>query len=292
MQKIIFLFIDGFGKSLCPEKNNPVSSLSFPELFNLVYDKSISIDAVMEVPGLPQSATGQTSILCGVNAQKEIGRHFPGFPGPALKKIIEEKNVYLQLKERGLSGTFANGYLCSTLREVSIRLERHMSATTIAALSGLGQVRLIRDLQTGNAVYQDITNEIASQKGFPVPVISPTLAAQNLIRIAERHHLTLFEYFQTDLAGHQQDSIAAARVLQNLETYLVHLMYPGLPTDTTLVLTSDHGNLEDLSIAQHTQNPVPFFACGPGREFLYSRVRNLANIVPAMIDWLTIKQLN
>jgi 2,3-bisphosphoglycerate-independent phosphoglycerate mutase len=30
-----------------------------------------------------------------------------------------------------------------------------------------------------------------------------------------------------------------------------------------LVVTSDHGNLEDLTTSNHTRNPVPLLAIGP-----------------------------
>ena len=39
-----------------------------------------------------------------------------------------------------------------------------------------------------------------------------------------------------------------------------------LPPDTTLVLSSDHGNVEDATTKAHTTNPVPLLVVGPGAE--------------------------
>jgi hypothetical protein len=64
------------------------------------------LDASLGVPGLPQSATGQTSILTGVNAPAEMGRHISGFPGPTLRRILFEHSVLKRIRERGLSAKY------------------------------------------------------------------------------------------------------------------------------------------------------------------------------------------
>ena len=56
---------------------------------------------------------------------------------------------------------------------------------------------------------------------------------------------------------------------------------------TNVVLTSDHGNVEDLSTRNHTLNRVPTLAWGPAREFVARRVRTLADITPAIVEVLT-----
>ena len=53
-----------------------------------------STDAVMGVPELPQSGTGQTSIFCGLNAARVIGKHFGPFPHSTLLPIIREQNIF------------------------------------------------------------------------------------------------------------------------------------------------------------------------------------------------------
>ena len=52
----------------------------------------------------------------------------------------------------------------------------------------------------------------------------------------------------------------------------------------TLVLTSDHGNIEDLNEHGHTRNPVPFVAYGPHEKALRDRVHSLVDVTPAILE--------
>jgi phosphopentomutase len=45
-------------------------------------------------------------------------------------------------------------------------------------------------------------------------------------------------------------------------------------TDTLLIITTDHGNVEDMKTRGHTRNPVPLIAVGLGHE----RFRGLTSI--------------
>ena len=56
-------------------------------------------------------------------------------------------------------------------------------------------------------------------------------------------------------------------------------------SNTTLVITSDHGNLEDVSVKTHTRNPVPLIAMGPS-AYAFDAVRDLSGITPAILRGL------
>ncbi len=56
---------------------------------------------------------------------------------------------------------------------------------------------------------------------------------------------------------------------------------------TTVILTSDHGNIEDLSVRNHTLNPVPTIVWGEHREEIAARIHSLADITPGIVDVLT-----
>ena len=51
----------------------------------------------------------------------------------------------------------------------------------------------------------------------------------------------------------------------------------------TLVMTSDHGNIESVGQRGHTLNPVPFVALGPKERFLRERVSSLQDVMPALL---------
>src|SRR5262245_59595030 len=108
-------------------------------------------DATLGVAGLPQSATGQTTILTGVNASELIGRHLHGYPSPRLKAALAEHSIYKRLMASGRSVTFANAYRPAffTTRP------RFVSSTTVAAESAGLRLRTFEDLRAGRAIYHD-----------------------------------------------------------------------------------------------------------------------------------------
>ena len=57
--------------------------------------------------------------------------------------------------------------------------------------------------------------------------------------------------------------------------------------NTTVILTSDHGNIEDLSLRNHTLNHVPTIVWGEHRRDLAARIRSLTDITPGIVDVLT-----
>ncbi|NJM98905.1 MAG: hypothetical protein HC800_18680 [Phormidesmis sp. RL_2_1] len=59
-----------------------------------------------------------------------------------------------------------------------------------------------------------------------------------------------------------------------------------LPQHVTLLVTSDHGNVEDLSTKRHTLNRVPLLAIGPhAAEF--ASVKDLSGITPQLISLMS-----
>ena len=53
-----------------------------------------------------------------------------------------------------------------------------------------------------------------------------------------------------------------------------------------MLLTSDHGNIEDLSTRSHTRNPVPLMAWGPGATDVLRRCRDITHVTPAVLGLL------
>jgi bisphosphoglycerate-independent phosphoglycerate mutase (AlkP superfamily) len=56
---------------------------------------------------------------------------------------------------------------------------------------------------------------------------------------------------------------------------------------TTVILTSDHGNIEDLSVRNHTLNDVPTVVWGAEKEFAAQRIKDLSDITPTITKILT-----
>ena len=58
---------------------------------------------------------------------------------------------------------------------------------------------------------------------------------------------------------------------------------------TSVILTSDHGNIEDLSTRNHTLNKVPTIVWGADKVRIAERIKSLADITPAIVETLTEK---
>lgn len=298
---IILIFIDGLGLGSDNPEINPLSVADLPNIRNflkaaptqtavgngIIKPNQVykAIDARLGVPGLPQSATGQTALFTGTNAPELTGRHINGFPTKALRDILERNSIFKQINQAGGRAVFANTFTEEYFESVRRGRWRY-SASTTAALAGGCRLLMVEDLNQGYAVYQDLINEQLRAKNYPVPLITPEKAGENLVRQAKLNDFTLFEYFQTDRCGHAQDWNLALILLNRLDRFIAAVVSQ-MPPDFCLVITSDHGNIEDLSVKTHTLNPVPLLVLGAGVES-FGGVNSLVDVCPAILNFLGI----
>ncbi len=300
---IIFLFIDGVG--LAPAgKSNPFSIFETPCLSGLLEGRSLtleaadrtysratllSLDATLGVKGLPQSATGQTTLFTGINAARLLGFHLHGFPiNVSLRKVLSEKGMFKQLQKKGLRSTFANAYKQEFFRHYTGDIKRTYSCSTLINLYAGLPFRTLEDMQAGKAVYMDITNEVLQRLGYDVPLISPQQAGKRLFAISRGFNLTFYEHFLTDLAGHKCDYVGAEKVINTFDAFLGEIVETMDPERDLVLVVSDHGNLEDLQLKTHTRNPVPVLLVGKGKEQMVESLqkrKDLTGILPALKEW-------
>ena len=241
----------------------------------------IPLDATLGVDGLPQSATGQTTLLTGVNAAAALGRHVVGFPTARLREIIRAENVFRKLIDRRKTVTFANAYFVEDTE--TVRRSPLQSVTTVATLSALGTVRNRRAMERNEAVYHDFTRQALRDRGYRGPLISSQAAAEHLVHIAAGCHFTLFEHFQTDRVGHTGDPSLIRPVLTLFDRFMTALLPLAAAAGILVVLTSDHGNIEDIRAGGHTTNPVPLVAVGPRAEAFLDGPTSLVDVTPSLI---------
>jgi 2,3-bisphosphoglycerate-independent phosphoglycerate mutase len=179
--KIIFIFVDGLGIGSNDPEINPLAGGRFPTLERML-GNAVPLDACLGVDGLPQSATGQATLLTGINAPKAMGRHIEGFPPPSLKKLIQHENLFTKLQKTGRRCTFANCYLNIDPHRIP---PRRQSVTTVMTISALGRVRGTAELLVGKAVTHDITRRTMHPRVNDGPLITPEEAAGHLIATAE-----------------------------------------------------------------------------------------------------------
>ena len=237
-----------------------------------------ALDACLGVPGLPQSGTGQTTLFTGLNAQAIVGRHVPALPGPRLRALLAEHSVLKIVAEAGRAVTFANAYTVGYVERLRAG-ELRISATTAAVLAAGLPLRVLADLAEGRAVTWDVTGEhFARRAGEETARVTAEEAGARLARLAGEHELTLYETFLTDLAGHRRWGLEPALAVSRLDGLLAGLL-AARPPDVTVLLTSDHGNLEESAHGRHTRNPVPLLAVGPAAR-AFAGLARLDEVAP------------
>jgi 2,3-bisphosphoglycerate-independent phosphoglycerate mutase len=296
--RIVFIFLDGFGLAP-PGPYNPFAAGAMPFLESvlgspLVAGQDVSLDTVMcrgidaclGVEGTPQSATGQTALFTGVNAARTLGRHYPAFPNRPLIDIIKRENIYRQAMAAGRRCLFANAYSSIYFELVQEKRRRHSVTTHCLLAAGL-PILTLEDMKAGRAVFWDITRTILAS--YPIeekfPIITGQAAGAHLAALSRDHELVVFECFLPDLLGHKKNMAGARDFLTLLDGFL-HSIVDHAPEDATVVLSSDHGNMEDLSMGPHTLNPVPLLVLGPAAP-AFAKVKSIVDVTPSILSVLT-----
>jgi hypothetical protein len=275
--KALFLFLDGVGIGRRDPRVNPLFAARLPAMRSLFHGELpslharrmssrvatvIPLDPNLGVAGLPQSGTGQTALFTGINAPKYVGKHFGPYPYSTLKPVLEEQNIFRRLLAAGRTVAFANAFPDRFFEYARLPRAR-LTVTTLCCRYAGVPIRTHVDLAAGTAISADITNAAWAQLGHPhIGPVESAEAGRRLARLTLEHDFVLFEYWRTDHAGHSQNMREAVDVLENFDGFLVGIM-EGLDTrDTLLLITSDHGNIEDISTKSHTRNPVPLILYG------------------------------
>ena len=300
MSRVLVIFLDGVGIGENDPSKNPFFSRPFKFIYEIFGEtphlgkQSLSnnngylfpVDPLMGVDGIPQSGTGQTSILCGVNASEIIGQHFGPFPYSDLIPIIMEQSLFTELTRDGKKVCFANAYPQRFFDYLNSG-KRRLGVFARSILESDMEFNTIEEVKKNKALTGEITNLVWRDRlGCDIEVISPQGAAENLINISKEHDFTLYEFFLTDHLGHGRIKDQYDLITSTLDDFLLHLM-KSIPSDTTLLICSDHGNFEDLSIKQHTLNPALAISIGEHAKQLATHIKSLYNIKDAIKDILS-----
>jgi len=296
--RVILLFLDGVGIGKRDPHTNPFLAARLPILKELLGDsipslsnkrfrsirtELVPVNATLRVPGLPQSGTGQTAIFTGVNGARLFGRHFGPYPPTVLRPVIETKNIFRQLRNRGKTVCFANAFP-QRFFDYTSSGTRRLTVTTLACILTGVPLLTANDLRRNEGISADFTRVRWPELGHPdVEPVTPREAGHHLWHLAEQNDFTLFEYWLTDHAGHGQNMKLGIEVLESFDQFLGGIFEGFRNSDSLLVMISDHGNLEDLSVKTHTRNPVPCIAVGQHAHDFVSSVRSLTHITPAIL---------
>jgi 2,3-bisphosphoglycerate-independent phosphoglycerate mutase len=292
------VFLDGVGIGKKDFEFNPFFKYGFrtfekifgtiPSLENPVIKNGniflFPADATLGVSGLPQSGTGQVTLFCGFNAPKFAGKHYGPYPFSTTVPILLKENILLHYKNNGGS-FFANAYPKVFFDYINSGRSR-LSTTTLTNKRAGIKFNTVSDVRNGKALTAELTNERWNRKlGYKLPVIKPKTAARRLLRIASKYKFTLYEYYLTDHLGHWRLADEFDKLYSELDEFIFTLIDEMDNKKTTLVICSDHGNLEDLSVKTHTLNPSLTIAAGKNSEDIFRSVKSIIDIKPAIIKY-------
>lgn len=309
MSKLIFIFLDGIGIGRA-SRTNPFFAASADYL--CFYENGLAlpdgtpvkpIDARLGVEGMPMSATGQTTLFTGVNTPRLLETHKDSYPDKPMRKVIRENNLFSRLKKNRRSAKFLNAYPGSahlfTPEHIRIlqdgefylspafqtRSGKNLSVTTCMMVSSYTPVFGKIDILNQKALYHDYSNRSLNRDGITLPEFSPEKAAEIIYNTSRNHDLLLYEFFLTDMYGHGFGLEECVGLIRELNRLVKHLLSLLNKDEDTLLITSDHGNLEDTLTPLHTTNPVPLITWGRKSETLRKNIDNLADITPAIVEF-------
>jgi 2,3-bisphosphoglycerate-independent phosphoglycerate mutase len=277
--RLLFLFMDGIGLGRADQAINPFLRANMPCLRNLLSGKNLSsavllplntsratllaLDACLGIEGLPQSATGQTALLTGLNVPAIIGYHYGPKPNKEVAAYLNNGNLFSRLAKAGISAALLNAYPPRYFDAIESG-HRLPGAMAMAAYRAGIHLMTAEDLYQGNAISADLTGiGWREHLGFAdTPLLTPYQAGVRLADLSKRFTFSLFEYWLSDIAGHGQNMEQACNILETFDQALDGLLDSWDDETGLILIVSDHGNLEDLSTRRHTSNPVPLLLIG------------------------------
>jgi 2,3-bisphosphoglycerate-independent phosphoglycerate mutase len=304
--RLLFLFLDGVGLGTDDPDTNPLARAETPNLSGLLGGRPlvarsaplesaraslVALDARLGVEGLPQSATGQAVLLTGRNVPGEIGRHYGPKPNPEVAAVLRSGSLFSEVQAAGKRAAFLNAYPPAYF--VAIRSGRRLHAAIPLAVTSAGlPLRTQEDLYAGRALSADFTGAGWRERlGYgDAPVLTPQRAGARLAEMAGQADFSFFEYWPSDYAGHRRDMAAACQLLETLDRVLGGLLAAWDDDAGLILITSDHGNLEDMRVRGHTENPVPLLLSGAlaARRAFVAGARDLTDVAPRVLQALAI----
>ena len=325
--RVLFIFLDGIGLGEDNPETNPLARAKMPNLNALLGGRSlvrdsapfdgehaslIAIDAGVGVDGLPQSATGQAMLLTGKNISAELGYHYGPKPNPEVAAYLDGETLFSKCVAAGKRTALLNAYPPRYFQGIDSGKRLYSSIPLAVTNAGL-ELFTYEDLVAGRALSADFTGEgWRTMLGFPdAPVMNPREAGRRLISLAMDYDFSFFEYWASDYAGHKQQMETAVGVMEVFDG-VVGGMVEGLEVEgqrseveergkkkvesgrweegeLLVLVTSDHGNMEDVSTRKHTDADVPLIVLGSksAREEFTRGMTDLTHVAPAIWRMVT-----
>ncbi|MBK8780354.1 MAG: alkaline phosphatase family protein [Anaerolineales bacterium] len=303
--KLLFLFLDGIGLGTDNPETNPFVRANMPHLESLLGGKKLTgsaapfenehlslmaADPNLGVKGLPQSATGQAVLLTGINIPAELGYHYGPKPNPEVAQYLDGGTLFSKIVKAGKKTALLNAYPPRYFDGIDSGKRLYSSIPLALTNAGI-PLFTDKDYYEGKALSADFTGEGWHEfLGFPdAPTYEAEVAGKKLGKLASQYDFSFFEYWASDYAGHKQDMPWAIRQMETFDSVLKGLLETWQAEEGLIVLTSDHGNMEDLSTRKHTAAKVPLIVFGNSNtRHDFTGITQLSEIAPAISKYLQL----
>jgi len=303
--RILFLFLDGIGLGDDNPETNPFIRAEMPQLESLLGGRKLTkssapyegervslraIDPNLGVKGLPQSATGQAVLLTGSNIPAELGYHYGPKPNPEVAKYLNGGTIFSKTVQARKKAALLNAYPPRYFDGIDSGKRLYSSIPLALTNAGI-PLFTHEDYFSGHALSADFTGEGWHEfLGFPnAPLFEPEAAGEKLAHLVKEYDFSFFEYWASDYAGHKQDMPWAIRQLETFDSVLKGLLANWDFENGVILLTSDHGNMEDLSTRKHTAAHVPLLLFGDKKlRNAFDHVIDLTGVAPAINQTLQL----
>ena len=302
MKHAHIFFLDGVGLGGLDPEINPFVTADLPHLTRLLGEQwywsergrittdrasFVPTDAGFGVSGRPQSATGQGVILSGRNIPAAIGEHYGPKPNQAVRDEVGKGTLFDDVVVSGGTAALLTPYPQPYFD--AINSGRRLYSTVPLATTNAGlALKTADDLRHGRAVSPDFTGEgWRTQLGYEdMPAVTTFESGQAVSRIAQTYTFSFFEHWPSDRFGHRGPLADARAHLERIDTAVGGILDSWDDTEGLLIITSDHGNIEDKSQRQHTENPVPTIIVGPNHAQHAETISSLMDIAPVIRRFL------
>jgi 2,3-bisphosphoglycerate-independent phosphoglycerate mutase len=304
----LFLFMDGVGLGPNEPESNPLAKAKMPTLMKLLVGQRLveetlgnsndpvitehatllGLDASLGITGYPQSATGQATLLTGENIPAAIGAHFGPWPNTKIVNYLKRGTIFHNLKQRGYQAALLNAYPQSYFD--GVKSGRRLPGTVaMSVMEARIPLKTTEDLVAGKALSADLTGEgWRNNLNIPeTPVLTYFQAGERLALLTRQYDFAFFEYWISDYAGHEAEMENSCVLLETFDQMLDGLLSTWNLREDLILLTSDHGNMEDTNTRRHTRNLVPALIIGPPglRHKFTDSLTDLTGIASAIMQF-------
>jgi len=249
---------------------------------------------------------GDAVVFCCRRGEREIQLTeafaepgFDRFPRPDFHNLTFVILTLYHGKFKDLPVAFAPTKLKDTLGEIVGRA--NLRQLRVAESEKFAHVTFF--LNGGNnqpfAGEEDVC--VPSPKGIPfdqIPELSLAQVADQVVRgIEKQYDLIVTNFANGDVIGHTQNRDAKIKCARLVDARLGQVVEAALAAEYVVLVTADHGNLEEMTNSDgtpnvsHTANPVPFILIDPrAKSPAVLREGRLADLAPTILRALGIAQ--